>query len=519
MGSILGDIINIENTITGLVDIYADTVQTTTLESVDLSANVINAHLIYIDGIPVTSGGQVTSNGAWGSFYSTSSQTNATTYNLMTFNYTDPSSNNISMVSSNRMTFSYASVYNIIWSGQFTNTSNSQADIEVWLRLNGTDIPDSLGSITIPQGGHHVLPCWNWVLPCKAGDYIQLVWYSSNTNILLEYRASQTTPTRPATASVVLTATEVMDKVNTSISIGTTTTLAEGSPATVTNSGSSTNAIYNFGIPQGLQGLQGPQGIQGIQGLTGATGSTGNIGPIGLTGNTGATGTTGNTGPTGITGNTGSTGTTGDTGPQGPQGIQGDKGDKGDKGDQGDQASSTLAAIAAAAAASASAGAAATSATAAGSSAISAANSATAAEAAAESITNEYEPRIAALETKTEAQDGYTDINGKFVTTFKDLTSITNSAGYNKISLDGNAQKITCGTSTVESGVITTPIVYVNKIDAPDSYTDINIGKFSNQNINIGNPITAGSVFQSNVNFYGKVNFGFTDIVGTVFQF
>ena len=44
------------------------------------------------------------------------------------------------------------------------------------------------------------------------------------------------------------------------ITIGTVTTLAAGSSATVTNSGSAQDAILNFGIPQGAIGLAGSGG-------------------------------------------------------------------------------------------------------------------------------------------------------------------------------------------------------------------------------------------------------------------
>jgi len=63
------------------------------------------------------------------------------------------------------------------------------------------------------------------------------------------------------------------------VSVGTTSTLSAGSPATVSNSGTTYNAVLNFGIPQGIQG---------------ATGSTGPTGPTGPTGSaaTVAVGTT-----------------------------------------------------------------------------------------------------------------------------------------------------------------------------------------------------------------------------------
>lgn len=48
------------------------------------------------------------------------------------------------------------------------------------------------------------------------------------------------------------------------VTAGVTTTLAPGSPATVTNSGTTQNAIFDFGIPEGQQGIQGPQGDQGF---------------------------------------------------------------------------------------------------------------------------------------------------------------------------------------------------------------------------------------------------------------
>jgi hypothetical protein len=56
------------------------------------------------------------------------------------------------------------------------------------------------------------------------------------------------------------------------IAAGTTTTGAAGSSASVTNSGSSSAAVFDFTIPQGIQGVQGIQGIQGVQGIQGEPG-------------------------------------------------------------------------------------------------------------------------------------------------------------------------------------------------------------------------------------------------------
>jgi len=52
------------------------------------------------------------------------------------------------------------------------------------------------------------------------------------------------------------------------ISVGTTTTLVAGSDATVTNSGTSSAAVFNFGIPKGADGADGADGSDGADGVS-----------------------------------------------------------------------------------------------------------------------------------------------------------------------------------------------------------------------------------------------------------
>ena len=109
------------------------------------------------------------------------------------------------------------------------------------------------------------------------------------------------------------------------IAVGTTSTGAPGTEATVTNVGTSSAAIFNFTIPQGATGTIGP------------IGPTGATGPIGATGPTGPQGPQGNQGPAGPTGATGPQGIQGEEGPQGEQGPQGDTGPTGPTGATGAQ--------------------------------------------------------------------------------------------------------------------------------------------------------------------------------------
>ena len=113
------------------------------------------------------------------------------------------------------------------------------------------------------------------------------------------------------------------------ISVGTVTTLSAGSNATVVNSGTSMDAVLDFGIPQGATGATGPQGPQGEtgpQGPQGPQGPEGPAGPQGPKGDTGPQGPSGAEGATGPQGPQGETGATGATGPQGPQGETGPAG-------------------------------------------------------------------------------------------------------------------------------------------------------------------------------------------------
>ena len=54
-----------------------------------------------------------------------------------------------------------------------------------------------------------------------------------------------------------------------SITVGTTTTGEPGTDAQVVNIGTSTDAIFNFVIPQGIPGVDGKDGVNGIDGIDG----------------------------------------------------------------------------------------------------------------------------------------------------------------------------------------------------------------------------------------------------------
>ena len=119
------------------------------------------------------------------------------------------------------------------------------------------------------------------------------------------------------------------------VAIGTVTTGNAGTNASVANSGTTTAAILDFTIPRGETGLQGDQGIQGIQGIQGTAGSDGAAATIAVgtvtTGAAGSSATVTNSGSSSAA-TFNFTIPKGDTGAQGPAGADGGISD-GDKGD------------------------------------------------------------------------------------------------------------------------------------------------------------------------------------------
>ena len=155
--------------------------------------------------------------GYWGSFWDTTNQTAASTTvaYLITLNSTDADSNGVSIVSSSRITFAYAGAYNLQFSAQFVNTDTQIHNAQVWLRLNGTDVTDSMGTVAIQQKHGGIdginIVSWNYVLKLSAGDYLQLVWNVDSTNVSLQTLPAGTSPTHPESPSVIVTATPVTE--------------------------------------------------------------------------------------------------------------------------------------------------------------------------------------------------------------------------------------------------------------------------------------------------------------------
>lgn len=146
----------------------------------------------------------------YGAFQSDADQTAvaANTAYPITYTTTDYS-NGVYLSNSSRLNVRNAGVYNLQFSAQLSNDDTSIHDMDIWLRKNGSNVVGTNGQVSVPNkhGGvlGNTLPAWNYIIDLAANDYVELVWNTTSTQVFLNYIAAQSTPTRPATASIIAT--------------------------------------------------------------------------------------------------------------------------------------------------------------------------------------------------------------------------------------------------------------------------------------------------------------------------
>ena len=159
------------------------------------------------------------SRGYQGMFWSTADQTaaNTTTSYSVTFTNSASFNNGVSLVDGSKITFQHPGVYNIQISIQFVNTDSQIHDATIWFRKNdsGTsgDVADSASQVSVPNkhGGvdGHLIFAVNVLDQLVAGDYYEVIWTVTNTNVSMQYLPGTTSPVSPNIPSIILTATQV----------------------------------------------------------------------------------------------------------------------------------------------------------------------------------------------------------------------------------------------------------------------------------------------------------------------
>jgi hypothetical protein len=134
---------------------------------------------------------------------------NTTTAYPVTFNTTD-FANGVTLASGSRITVADAGIWNLQFSIQFTNTTNTTQDVDIWFRVNGTNSANSnsrFGFAPRKAVGdpYHTIAAMNYFLSLNATDYVEIMWRPTDTGVSIEQYAAGTSPTRPAVPSAIVT--------------------------------------------------------------------------------------------------------------------------------------------------------------------------------------------------------------------------------------------------------------------------------------------------------------------------
>lgn len=147
----------------------------------------------------------------YGSFSDTTTQVAASinTAYAMTFNTTDIS-NGVSRGSpTSRLVVANQGVYNVQFSAQLEQTSGATANVYIWLRKDGTNVPNSSTTIAIQGTASRTVAAWNFLAQLEPSGYVELMWATDSTNVRI--LAASATSVWPAIPSVIATLTQVND--------------------------------------------------------------------------------------------------------------------------------------------------------------------------------------------------------------------------------------------------------------------------------------------------------------------
>jgi hypothetical protein len=110
-----------------------------------------------------------------------------------------------------RITAEHKGLYNIQFSAQLHTTANEACQFSVWFAMTGSNMVNSNTEYTIEKisGGGNSVAALNLLTSIEANDWVELYWSNTTGNGQLQYIGTQSTPTRPATPSIIVTVTQV----------------------------------------------------------------------------------------------------------------------------------------------------------------------------------------------------------------------------------------------------------------------------------------------------------------------
>jgi collagen type VII alpha len=149
-----------------------------------------------------------------GQFYHTATLSgSANTAYPFQYNTTDTTVTNgtIYVENNSRVYVKHTGIYNIQFSSQLRAVTNDPINFSVWFAMTGSNVMNSNTDYTIEKvtGGGNMVAALNYLMPLSSGSYFEIYYSKTRTDGQIEAKGVQSTPTRPATPSVILTVTQI----------------------------------------------------------------------------------------------------------------------------------------------------------------------------------------------------------------------------------------------------------------------------------------------------------------------
>jgi hypothetical protein len=134
-----------------------------------------------------------------------------TAANILTYNQ-PVITQGIEVRNSDEIWFEQAGQYLVTFTMQVSNRSNATQEFEVWAGYNGSNYP--LSNRRFDIAARKDSSTWAHIVPSVTGiftvanpstEYLTIKWWASSTDVFLEHYAANTSPTRPAISSVIMT--------------------------------------------------------------------------------------------------------------------------------------------------------------------------------------------------------------------------------------------------------------------------------------------------------------------------
>jgi hypothetical protein len=294
---------NNDKTLSGDIDVYATNVYATNIydNNVDVGETLIllQAEIDALEAQIIASG----TTGYYGVYGSNNNPTNTLAERVLFFSQT-LAQNGFSIVTpsggvASRITATYAGVYTIYYKINYQKVNATTSyDIRTWLMKNGVDVNYSTTIHTMPTTALWFQASGQFTISLAASDYLEVVWYSPDTNAssdILDFQgAAAPYPQVSSQFVCIQQVANTQEGLGAIFEVAATNTLPAGSSATVVDTTTTFPTYINhslvFGIPQGLQGVNGTNGTNGATGATGPTGPKGDKGNKGDQGEKGEAG-------------------------------------------------------------------------------------------------------------------------------------------------------------------------------------------------------------------------------------